>query len=145
MIVAQDYDDMLRNLGREYFITDIRYVADLNAWAKQNNVGLDEPAQPMKLITTRGDQLAMVIQSEIDESVLDSMITGLDVRWQVVDNRANLLFQFDTVEKKLAYAFLKEYARTKRNLVEDERLEDEWVIHQMERLGLLMYAHKEPL
>ncbi|MFZ5998399.1 MAG: hypothetical protein ACOYW7_13085 [Nitrospirota bacterium] len=145
MIVAQDYDDMLMNLGREYFITDIRYVADLNAWAKQNNVGLDEPAQPMKLITTRGDQLAMVIQSEIDESVLDSMITGLDVRWQVVDNRANLLFQFDTVEKKLAYAFLKEYARTKRNLVEDERLEDEWVIHQMERLGLLMYAHKEPL
>lgn len=145
MIIAQEYDDMLRNLGKEYFIADIRYISDLGAWAKQNNIGLDEPAQPMKLVTTGDDQLVMIVQSEIDEDVLHRIITGLDIRWQVVDNRANLLFQFDTVEKRLAYVFLKEYARTKRNLVEDERLEDEWALDQMEKLGVFMRVHEEPL
>ena len=135
MIYIQDYADMLETLGREYFIADIRYVPDLKAWAQENGVALSEPAQPLKLITEGKGRLIMVVQSETSGKALNGIITGLDVRWQVVDNRANLLQRFDSLEKQLAYCFLKEYARTKKNLAEDERLEDEWAIEEMEKLG----------
>ncbi len=135
MVRVQDWADELEDLGREYFISDVRYVPDVRAWAKQSRIALSEPAQFMKLMSEGRDRLVMVVQSEVSEKVLNDIITGLDVRWQVVDNRVNLLLRFDSIEKKLAYCFLKEYARNESNLAEDERLEDEWAIREMERLG----------
>ncbi len=135
MVRVQDWSDEMESLGREYFIAEVRYVPDMRSWAKQNRIALNEPAQPMKLITGEGGGLVMVVQAEVSEKVLDEIITGLDMRWQVVDNSANLPERFDSTEKKLAYCFLKEYARNESNLAGDERLEDEWAMREMERLG----------
>ncbi|MEW5744925.1 MAG: hypothetical protein AB1805_05765 [Nitrospirota bacterium] len=135
MISVRDYDELLQRIGGEYCVADIRYVPRLAAWAEQHGESLDEPAQFMKLTAGPDGQLVMVVQEAVDDGRLHDLITALDVRWQVVDNRANLMLQFDTAEKQLAYVFLREYARTKGYVAEDERVEDEWALDQMKRLG----------
>lgn len=135
MIFIDDFDDSLKSLGREFFIFDIRYVTKLAAWAKQNKKTLSEPAQPMKLGTGDDNKLMMVVQSEISEDALDGIINGLSVRWTVRDVAADIPKRLNSIEKRLAYCFLKEIARTREDLAGDELFEDEWAITQMEKLG----------
>ncbi len=135
MIFVDDFDDRLRSLGREFFIFDIQYVPDITAWAKQKKISLNEPAQPMKLITGEDNRLVMVVQSEIRDEVLDGIINGLSVRWAVRDVAADIAKRLNSIEKQLAYYFLKEHARTKKELDGDDLLEDEWAINEMEKLG----------
>lgn len=136
MIFVDDFDDQLRSLGREFFIFDIQYVPDITSWADQKSVSLKEPAQPMKLITGEDSRLVMVVQSEIRDEVLDGIINGLSVRWAVRDVAADIAKRLNSLEKQLSYYFLKEFARTKKDLDGDELLEDEWAINEMEKLGL---------
>ncbi|MFO0753747.1 MAG: hypothetical protein U0411_10550 [Thermodesulfovibrionales bacterium] len=136
MVQMGEYDALLRDIGREYFVSTIRYVPDLAVWARQNRTGLHEPRQPMKLVADEKEGLVMAVQSEVEEDLIAALITGLEVRWQVVDNAEDLSLRFATMESRLAYCFLKEYARTRASLAEDERLEDEWALRQMEKLGL---------
>ena len=135
MIFVDDFDDRLRSLGREFFIFDIQYVPNIKSWANQKNISLDEPAQPMKLITEENNGLVMVVQSEINDGVLDDIINALGVRWTARDVAADIEKRLNSIEKRLAYYFLKEYARTKKDLAGDELLEDEWAINEMEKLG----------
>jgi hypothetical protein len=134
MIFIDDFDDSLKSLGKEFFIFDIRYVSKLASWAKQNQKTLSEPEQPMKLIAADDDKLVMVVQSQISDDVLDGVINGLSVRWAVRDVAADISKRLNSIEKRLAYCFLKEIARTKEDLAGDELLEDEWAITQMENL-----------
>ncbi len=135
MIFVDDFDDRLRSLGREFFIFDIQYVPDITAWANQKNVPLEEPGQPMKLITDDNNRLVMVVKSEISDQLLDGIINGLSVRWTVRDVAADIAKRLNSVEKRLAFCFLKEYVRTKKDLDGDDLLEDEWAINEMEKLG----------
>jgi hypothetical protein len=135
MIFVDDFDGRLRSLAREFLIFDIQYVPNIKSWAKQKNISLDEPAQPMKLDTDEDNRLVMFVQSEISDEVLDGIINGLSVRWTVRDVAADIAKRLNSIEKRLAYYFLKEYARTKKDLTGDELLEDEWAIHEMEKLG----------
>ncbi len=136
MIFVDDFDDRLRSLGREFLVFDIQYVPDITAWANQKKISLSEPSQPMKLITGEDNRLMMVVQSEISEELLDGIINGLSVRWAVRDVAADIAKRLNSLEKQLAYYFLKEYARTKKDLDGDDLLEDEWSINEMEKLGL---------
>ena len=135
MIFVDDFDDRLRGLAGEFFIFDIQYVPDITSWAKQKNISLNEPAQPMRLITDQDNRLVMVVQSEISDEVLDGIINGLSVRWTVRDVAADIAKRLNSIEKRLAFYFLKEYARTKKEMDGDELLEDEWAISEMEKLG----------
>lgn len=135
MIFTQDVDAQLKNLAREYLISDVRYVHDISSWAKKSSVPLSEPAQPMKLVTDENDQLVMMIQSEIKNDVLDGIVNGLSVRWAVRDVVSDVAKRLNSLEKQLAWYFLKEYARTKADIDGDELLEDQWAIGQMEKLG----------
>jgi hypothetical protein len=134
MILAEDYESLLRNLGFEYFIQNIRFVPDLISWAKKNNADLNEPHQLMKLVPS-GNELTMVIQSEIPEETLDSIITSLGVRWSLKDNAADISKQLNSIKKRMVFSFLKEYARSRKDFDEDELLEDDWAMNAMENLG----------
>ena len=134
MIHAQDYDEMLRRTGQEYFVSALHYVRDLRLWANQKKVGLNEPSQPMRL-STRGKGLMLYVQSEIPEAMLDNVVKGLSVRWSLKDNAADPAATLNSVKKRLAYCLLKECGRTVRELEGDELLADEWAIKEMERLG----------
>ena len=134
MILAEDYESLLRNLGIEYFIQNIRFVPDLISWAKRNNADLNEPHQLMKLVPS-DNELTMVIQSEIPEEALDDLITSLGVRWSLKDNAADLSKQLNSTKKRMVFSFLKEYARSRKDFDGDELHEDGWAIKAMDNLG----------
>ena len=134
MILAEDYESLLRNLGIEYFIQNIRFVPDLASWARENNAALNEPGQLMKLVPS-GNELTMVIQSEISEETLDNLITSLGVRWSLKDNVADISKQLNSTKKRLVFSFLKEYARSRQNFDGDELHEDDWAMKAMDNLG----------
>ena len=134
MILAKDYESLLRNLGIEYFIQNIRFVPDLISWARENKAALNEPGQPMKLVPS-DNELTMVIQSEISEDTLDKLIVGLGVRWSLRDNTADISKQLNSTKKRMVYSFLKEYARSRKDFDGDELQEDVWAIKAMDNLG----------
>jgi len=101
MILAEDYESLLRNLGIEYFIQNILFVPDLASWAMENSVGLSEPGQLMKLVPS-DNEMTMVIQSEIPDETLDNLIISLGVRWSLKD----MLPIFKTIKQhKKAHSF----------------------------------------
>ena len=134
MILTEAYESILRNLGIEYFILNLRFVPDLASWARENNADLNEPKQLMKLVPS-GDELTMVIQSEIPEESLDNIITSLGVRWSLKDNAADISKQLNSTKKRLIFAFLKEYARSRKDFEGDELHEDDWAMKAMDNLG----------
>ena len=134
MILAEDYETLLSNLGTEYFIGNLLFVPDLASWARKQNTALSEPHQLMKLVPS-GAELTMVIQSEIPDELLDNLVTSLSVRWSLKDNINDPSKTLNSVKKRLVFAFLKEYARTVRNVGGDEFIEDEWALQTMEKLG----------
>jgi len=134
MILAEAYESLLRNLGVEYFVQNIRFVPDLASWARKNNADLSEPGQLMKLVPS-DNELTMVIQSEIPEEGLDNVITGLGVRWSLKDNAADISKQLNSTKKRMVFSFLKEYARSRKDFAGDELHEDAWAIKAMDSLG----------
>lgn len=134
MILAEDYESLLRNLGIEYFIQNIRFVPDLASWARENNTVLNEPGQLMKLVPS-DNELTMVIQSGIPEENLDNLITGLGIRWSLKDNAADISKQLNSTKKRLIFAFLKECARSRKDFDGDELHEDDWAMKAMDNLG----------
>lgn len=125
---------MLREIGKEFFISDILYVRDLKSWSRRRGIDLSEPSQPMKLIT-QGSKLIMFVQSEMPGEMLDNVIKALSVRWSLKDNVTDPLVFLNSVKKRLAFCFLKEYARTVKSVGGDDLLEDEWTMKKMETLG----------
>ena len=134
MILAEDYESILQNLGIEYFVRNLRFVPDLPSWARENNADLSEPGQLMKLLPS-DDELTMVVQSEIPEEALDNLITSVGVRWSLKDNAADIPKQLNSTKKRLVFSFLKEYARSRKDFGADELHEDDWAIKAMDKLG----------
>jgi hypothetical protein len=135
MVNVRDYEDMLRDLGRDYFIEELQFVPDIVSWAKENNRDLSEPHLPMKLIVKSEDSLSMVIQEHIHDEILADVIKNLGIRWSVRDNVTDIDQKFNSLKKRLAYCFLKEYAMALDKTGGDGLSEDEWVAEEMEYLG----------
>ena len=134
MILAEDYESLLRNLGIEYFIQSLRFVPDLISWAKKNKADLNEPHQLMKLVQS-DNTLTMVIQSGIPEETLDKVITNLSVRWSLKDNATDISNKLNSTKKRMVFAFLKEYARSRKDFDDDELFQDDWAMKAMDNLG----------
>ena len=135
MIFASNYETLLHEIGNEYCICKLRYVPALGLWAEKNGMDLDEPHQLMKLVPS-DNALTMFIQSEIPDQILDDNITNLSVRWSMVDNMTDITKKLNSVKKRLVFSFLKEYARSLKELNNDELLEDEWAMKAMDHLGI---------
>lgn len=134
MVVVKDFDAVLKHLAKEYLIAQVTYVGDLKKWSAQATISLSEPDQFMKLIT-EGRDLSMVVQSPLPDSALENLVRALGVRWSRINNVASPEQQLNTEKKRLAYCFLKEYARSVPDVAGDELKEDEWALRSMEKLG----------
>ena len=135
MVFLKEHEDILKKLGDQYFVKDLVYVADIKSWAEEKNVHLSEPSQPMKLIPDEDNKLIMIIQSEITEESLANVLKGLSIRWALKDTAASPEKMLNSDRKKLAYCFLKEYARTVSDVGGDEMIEDDWAIKEMANTG----------
>lgn len=142
MISTKKYDDSLRGLGADYFVNELDYVPDLLEWAEKNHQDLGEPHHPMKLVVKTDDTLAMKVQSEISDEMLSDVIKNLSIRWSVRDNVTDIDKKLDNIKKRLAYCFLKEYARALKKIDGGEIVEDEWVFDEMEYLGFFSESEK---
>jgi hypothetical protein len=131
----REYEQTLRNLGGQYFIKDLQAVPDLMSWAKENNQDLSEPYNPMKLVGNTDDSLSMVVQKEIKDEMLNSVITNLGIRWSLRDNVTDMDSKLNSVKKKLVFCFLKERAKAMKDVGGDEQIEDQWAIDEMGYLG----------
>jgi len=135
MIHVRDFEPVMRDLGEEYFVSDIRYVDDLRAWADKEGEDLGEPLQPMKLISTDDNNLVMMVQDWVDEDTMQNLLNGLSVRWSMKDNVSDPEKVLNSSKKQLSFLFLKEYARTVKNVGGDDMIEDEWAVRELEKLG----------
>ncbi len=135
MIDIKLYEDILINLGGQYFIKDIQFVPDLMSWSKENNHDLREPYSPMKLVATQQDTLTMVMQKKIDDDMLNDVIKNLSIRWSLRDNVTDIDKTLNSIKKRLVFCFLKERAITMKDIGGDEQVEDQWVLDEMATLN----------
>ena len=135
MIYAKDYENVLKKVGTSYFVNDMHFVDDIPSWARENNLELGEPHHPMKLVPVAEDSLRMVIQSDINEEVVEDVIKNLSIRWSVKDNATDVDRKLNSIKKRLIFCFLKERARTMKDVAGNALAEDEWVFDEMELLG----------
>jgi len=135
MISLRDHEGVLQDLGKEYFINNLRFVPDIKAWAEENNAELSEPHQIMKLVAEEGGALTMVIQSDIRSDMIDDVIRNLGIRWSVKDNSVNIELKLNSLKKRLVYCFLKEYACSIKRIGEEDLVQDEWALAEMDNLG----------
>jgi hypothetical protein len=135
MIDIREYQDMLQNLGGQYFVKDLSPVPNLKSWARENDQDLSEPYNPMKLIANTDDSLSMVVQEQIRNEKLDDVIKNLSIRWALHDTVTDIDHKLNSIKKKLVFCYLKERARTMRNIGGDEQIEDQWAMEEMESLG----------
>ena len=135
MVLIEEFEKDLTKLRNDYFIDETTEVPDIAEWAKQNNTDLSEPHFPMKLIVENEDRLSMVIQSGISDEMLSDVIRNLGIRWSVKDNVTDMEKKLNSTGKRLAYCFLKEYARSLQKIEGGALAEDEWVLEEMEYLG----------
>lgn len=135
MIDIRDYEEVLQMLGGQYFVKDLGAVSDLTSWAKENNQDLVEPYNPMKLVTNTDDSLSMMVQKQIKEEKLDDVIKNFSIRWALHDTVTDIDRKLNSIKKRLVFCYLKERARTMKDVGGDEQVEDQWVIEEMESLG----------
>jgi hypothetical protein len=135
MISLRDHEGVLQDLGKEYFIYNLKFVPDIKAWAEENNTELSEPHQIMKLVAEKGDKLTMVMQSDVRDEMIDDVIKNLGIRWSVKDNSINMELKLNSLKKRLVYCFLKEYACSIKRIGEEDLVQDEWALAEMDNLG----------
>jgi hypothetical protein len=135
MVDLRDYKTLLVNLGGQYFVKDIQFVPDLMTWVRENDQDLDEPYSPMKLSANPDNTLSMILQRKISDDMLNNVIKNLGIRWSLRDNVTDIDSKLNSIKKRLVYCYLKERARTMRDVGGDEQVEDQWVLDEMETLG----------
>ncbi len=135
MIDLKKYEDDLRNLGGQYFVRDIQYVPDLMSWAKETDRDLEEPYSAMKLIVNPDNTLSMMLQTEITDDMLNGVVRNLGIRWSLRDNVTDIESKLDSVKKRLVYCYLKERARSMKDVGGTDQVEDQWAINEMNILG----------
>lgn len=137
MVSLKKYKKDLEKLSLDYLIFNTKYVPDIMEWAAEHNTQLGEPHLPMKLVIESENDMTMVIQSEIKEEMIADVIKNLGIRWSVKDNVTDMEKKLDNDRKRLAFCFLKEYARALQHVDGGEISEDEWVLEELEFLGYL--------
>jgi hypothetical protein len=135
MIDIRDYQEELQKLGGQYFVKDLSPVPDLVSWSRENNQDLSEPYNPMKLVANTDDSLSMFVQEQIKDQKLDEVIKNLSIRWSLHDTVTDIDHKLNSIKKRLVFCYLKERARTMKDVGGDEQIEDQWVIEEMETLG----------
>lgn len=113
---------------------DIVFVDNIADWCKERGIPEPDKEKPLKLILKDGQGCKLLLREDVPDETIDERIRAVRIRDQVTDvasSRADLL---DSLQRKLAFLFLNEYAYSLPE-VKDDLLADEWAFNEMERLG----------
>jgi hypothetical protein len=134
---TKEYFELFRYLMEQYGLLqeNIVFVENIASWCREQGIPESDKERPLKLISGGEYGCKMLIREEIPERVIGDRIKALNIRNQlrnVAFNRADML---DSIQKKLTYLFLSEYATSIPDVSDDELLSDDWVFGEMEKLG----------
>lgn len=135
MIDITAYQEVLQKLGGQYFVKDLVPVPDITSWARENGQDLSEPFMPVKLIANMDDSLSMIVQEKIQDEKLNEVIKNLSIRWALHDTVTDIDRKLNSIKKRLVFCYLKERAKTMKDIGGDEQIEDQWAMEEMESLG----------
>ncbi len=113
----------------------IVFVEDIVAWCKENGVPETDGEMPFKLISRSGQGCLMLVKEEVPERVIDERIRAMAIRDQLDNAAVDRGERLNSIQKKLAYLFLREYAVSLPDVGTDEILADNWAFDQMKELG----------
>jgi hypothetical protein len=133
----REYYELFRYLMEQRCLLpeNILFVEDIPQWCRENGIEETDRDRPMKLVSENGIGCKMLVKEDVSEEVIDERIRAMRIR----DQLTNVAFQkadlLNSIHKKLAYIFLREYAVSLPDVSTDDILADEWVFEEMERLG----------
>ncbi|HAM53203.1 MAG TPA: hypothetical protein DCP92_21820 [Nitrospiraceae bacterium] len=134
---SRDYYELFRYLMDQYCLPqeNLLFVEDISDWCEKHDISESDAQRPLKLVSDEAHGCRMLVREDVTEDVLEERINALRVRGQIQNiavDRADLL---NSIQKKLAYLFLSEYATSLTDLGDDELAADNWAFEEMKRLG----------
>lgn len=132
----REHFDIFRYLMEKHCMLqeDIVFVDDIPKWCRDYGIPEDDKQKPLKLILKNGQGCKLLVKENVPDDEIDKRINATRIRGQVTnaaDSKADML---DSLQRKLAFLFLNEYAYSLPE-VKDDLLADEWAFTEMERLG----------
>lgn len=133
----KDYEWYIRHLTEHVDMkpSQVEFVDNVASWCREHGVDETDERRPLRLVS--GDGVRMLISRVVPEQVLDERINAFRIRSQLRSLGSDRADRLNSATKKLAYLFLKEFSLTDPDLVYDDLAADEWVLEQMERIGML--------
>jgi hypothetical protein len=134
---TRDYSELFRYLAEQRCLRqeDVVFVDNIVGWCADHGIPESDEQRPMKLIERKAGGCKMLIKEDVHEAAVEERINAMRIRDQLKNaafDRADLL---NSVEKKLAYLFLGEYAYSLPEVGDDDILADTWAFEEMGRLG----------
>ena len=134
---TREYYELFRYLMEQRCLSqeDILFVDDIYDWCAEHGIPEADAERPFKIILTKLPECKMLIREYLPEAVMEERINALRLRDQMKNVAYDKADMLNSVRKKLAFLFLKEYTASVPDLAGDELAADDWVLDEMERLG----------
>lgn len=133
---TREYYELFRYLMQQRCLLpdSVVFVEDIVDWCKENGVPETDREIPFKLVS-RNKGCLMLVKEEVPERVIDERIRAMTIRDQLDNAAVDRREKLDSIHKKFAYLFLREYAVSLPDVGTDDILADNWTFDEMERLG----------
>jgi hypothetical protein len=133
---TREYFELFRYLMEQRCLLqeDLIFVENIAEWCRRYGIPETDRERPFRIISKEGRGCRMLIREELPEEVIEERINAMRVRGQLLNVAVDRADMLDSVQKKLAYLFLSEYARSVPDM-NDDLLADDWAFEEMERLG----------
>ncbi len=113
---------------------DIVFVDNIAEWCRERGIPEPDRERPLKLIMKNGQGCKMLLRENTPDEVIEERIRAVRIRNQVTNVASSRADKLDTMQRKLAFLFLNEYAYSLPD-VKGDLLADEWAFNEMDRLG----------
>lgn len=114
---------------------DVVFVENIADWCREQGIPEPDRDRPVKLLSKDGEGCRMLVREDLPEEVIEERINAMRIRGQLMNVAFDRADTLNSIQKKLAYLFLSEYAMSLPDTGDDERLADDWAFREMERLG----------
>jgi len=133
---SRDYYELFRYLMEQRCLRqeDLLFVENIADWCRQQGIPEADTEKPFKLIAGDGQGCRMLIREDLPEEVIEERINAMRIRGQLMNIAVDRADRLDSVQKKLAWLFLSEYAQSLPE-INDDLQADNWAFGEMERLG----------
>jgi hypothetical protein len=134
---TRDYYELFRYLAEQKCLLQegIVFVDSIPDWCKDHGIPETDGQRPLKLIEKRAGACKMLIKEDVSEEAIDERINAMRIRDQLKNAAFDKVDLLNSVQKKLAFLFLNEYAYSLPEVGDDDILADSWAFEEMDRLG----------